>query len=100
MTALATRQARSWTGWRGEAGGRLCVVHVQDLPAGWLGKTHAMWLGAQQANSEWILFTDADCIFHPDALRRALFYATAKRVDHLVMLPTFIMHGFGEKMML
>ncbi|HYL93935.1 MAG TPA: glycosyltransferase [Alphaproteobacteria bacterium] len=83
-----------------EAGGRLRVVHVKDLPAGWLGKTHAMWLGAQQAGSEWILFTDADCIFHPEALRRALAYAMKNHADHLVMLPTFIMRGFGERMML
>jgi glycosyltransferase involved in cell wall biosynthesis len=83
-----------------EAGGRLRVVHVKDLPAGWLGKTHAMWLGAQQGSGEWILFTDADCIFHPEALRRALFYAVTKQVDHLVMLPTLIMQSFGEKMML
>jgi cellulose synthase/poly-beta-1,6-N-acetylglucosamine synthase-like glycosyltransferase len=28
--------------------GRLLALHVTELPEGWLGKTHAMWLGAQQ----------------------------------------------------
>lgn len=79
--------------------GKLRVLHVRELPPGWLGKTHAMWLGAQQTTSEWILFTDADCVFRPDALRRALFYATSNSLDHLVLMPTIEMHGLGEQMM-
>ena len=27
--------------------GKLRVIHVRDLPSGWLGKVHAMWLGSQ-----------------------------------------------------
>ncbi|MGE5325177.1 MAG: glycosyltransferase [Actinomycetota bacterium] len=79
--------------------GRLRVLHVRDLPQGWLGKTHAMWLGAQQTKSEWILFTDADCVFRADALRRALCYATSNSLDHLVLMPTIHMHSLGEQMM-
>src|ERR1700761_3320168 len=50
---------------------RLQVLHVTELPPGWLGKTHAMFLAAQQATGEWLLFTDAKVAFHPGALRRA-----------------------------
>src|SRR5882724_3395088 len=35
------------------AQGKMRVLHVRELPAGWLGKLHAMWLGAQQGSSEW-----------------------------------------------
>ena len=80
--------------------GRLRVVHVHELPPGWLGKVHAMWLGAQQSNSEWVLFTDADCIFHPDALRRALRYAIENKVDHLALFPTMLFKNLGERMMI
>src|SRR5436305_8730987 len=36
--------------------GKLRVLHIAELPAGWLGKTHAMWEGAQTSKSDWILF--------------------------------------------
>ncbi len=79
---------------------RLRVLHVRDLPAGWLGKTHAMWLGAQHGDSGWILFTDADCAFRPDSARRALHYAIKVGVDHLVLFPTAHLRTLGERMML
>jgi hypothetical protein len=85
--------------------GKLRVLHVRDLPSGWLGKVHAMWLGsqtsaAQQTGSDWLLFTDADCVFHPDCLRRAIHYATKTSTDHLVLFPTAHMKTLGESMMI
>ena len=32
--------------------GKLRVIHVRDLPSGWLGKVHAMWLGSQINGSQ------------------------------------------------
>ena len=83
-----------------EAPGRLKIVHVSELPAGWLGKTHAMWNAGQQATGEWLLFTDADVLFKPDALRRAVAYAEAERADHVVLFPRMIMKQPGERMMI
>jgi GT2 family glycosyltransferase len=90
--------------------GRLRVLHVQELPAGWLGKVHAMWLGSQrndapgnaarQGCSDWLLFTDADCVFQADCLRRAIHYATTTATDHLVLFPTAHMKTLGERMMI
>ena len=79
---------------------KLRVLTVRELPEGWLGKTHAMWLAAQQARGQWILFTDADCVFHPESVCRALRYADAKKVDHLVLFPTGLMQTWGEQMMI
>jgi len=79
---------------------RLKVIHVDGLPSGWLGKTHAMWLASQQATGDWFLFTDADVLFKPQALRRALAYAETERADHLVLFPRMIMKRAGEKMMI
>ena len=83
-----------------ESRGRLRVIHVHRLPEGWLGKTHAMWLGAQQGIGEWVLFTDADCVFHPDSLRRALYYAQVTNAEHLVLFPTALVETWGERMMI
>jgi cellulose synthase/poly-beta-1,6-N-acetylglucosamine synthase-like glycosyltransferase len=65
-----------------------------------MGKTHAMWRGAQTSSSNWILFTDGDIFFRRDALRRTLAFAESTGCDHLVTLPTPIMKTFGERMMI
>jgi len=78
----------------------LRVVHHTELPAGWLGKTHAMWTAANQATGDWLLFTDADVLFKPDSLRRALVYAESVPADHVVLFPRMIMKRPGEYMMI
>jgi len=78
----------------------LKVIHVTELPAGWLGKTHAMWTAGQQATGDWLLFTDADVFFKSDALRRAVAYAEAEHADHLVLFPSLIIKSWGEGMMI
>ena len=51
---------------------RVRLVEVTTLPERWLGKTHALHVGAQAATGDWLLFTDADCLLHPDVVARAL----------------------------
>src|SRR5580658_3830568 len=80
--------------------GRLRVIHHRELPSGWLGKTHAMWTATNEAKGDWLLFTDADVQFKPDALRRALAYAEAEHADHVVVFPQMIMKRPGEFMMI
>jgi len=78
---------------------RLKIVHIRELPPNWMGKAHAMWTAARQTDADWLLFTDADVMFHPDCLRRAIAYAKAERADHIVLLPRVLMKRPGEKMM-
>lgn len=89
---------------RGEVGHphspSLRVIHHTELPPGWLGKTHAMWTAAKQASGEWLLFTDADVLFKPDSVRRALVYAEAEPADHVVLFPRMISKNPGEYMMI
>jgi glycosyltransferase involved in cell wall biosynthesis len=75
---------------------KLRALHVSQLPEGWLGKTHAMALAAHQAPTDYLLFTDADVLFHPTAIRVALANAVATNADHLITLPTTIVHRWDE----
>src|SRR5438067_687542 len=78
----------------------LRVLHINELPTGWLGKPHAMWMAGQQAIGDWLLFTDADVRLRADALRRAVAYAEATKADHLVIFPSHILRRPGERMMM
>jgi hypothetical protein len=82
------------------ADSRLRVVHVRELPEGWLGKLHAMHLAAESTTAPWLLFTDADVIFEPGALRRSLAHALAERADHVAVIPDFVAEGLGERLFL
>jgi glycosyltransferase involved in cell wall biosynthesis len=75
---------------------RLRALHVTELPPGWLGKTHAMALAARHAPTDYLLFTDADVLFRSDAIRRALAHAVATGADHLVTIPTTLIHRWDE----
>jgi cellulose synthase/poly-beta-1,6-N-acetylglucosamine synthase-like glycosyltransferase len=73
--------------------GRLRVSNVESLPAGWLGKTHALYAGAGEASGEWLLFTDADVVFTPDCVARAVRYAIDNGLDHLTLPPEIVCRG-------
>lgn len=79
-----------------EVGPRLQIVHVQELPAGWLGKNHAMSLGIARSRGEFILLTDGDVMFDPQVLRRTMNIVQQRELDHLVLLPETSYSTFFE----
>jgi glycosyltransferase involved in cell wall biosynthesis len=85
MDAVASRSDNS--------ANTLEVIHNRDLPQGWLGKPHALALGVAQSRAPWLLFTDGDVIFAPDALELALRAATKTGSDHFVVVPTLTHEG-------
>lgn len=76
---------------------RLRVLHVTELPPGWLGKNHALQRGSEAASGEWLLFTDADVLYAPDALRRVMAAVHARPCDHIVAMPRILVEGFWER---
>lgn len=73
---------------------QLNVVHLEHLPEGWLGKNHAQHFGAARSDGEWLLLTDADIVFDPTALSRAIRWAEEQGLDHLAGIPRINVKGF------
>jgi cellulose synthase/poly-beta-1,6-N-acetylglucosamine synthase-like glycosyltransferase len=73
---------------------RVRAVHIDHLPDGWLGKVYAIDRGVAAATGSWLLLTDADVHFSPTAVSRAVVWAHARGLDHLVVLPEITGHGF------
>jgi glycosyltransferase involved in cell wall biosynthesis len=79
---------------------RLRVVHVPELPPGWLGKPHALQKAYEASTGDWLLFTDADVRFKSDVLRRAVALSKARNLDHLTLMGDVEMVGFWETVLI
>lgn len=65
---------------------KLTIITIDTLPDGWLGKNNALYQGYKNSTEEWMLFTDADVEFHPDAISRAFGFVEKRRLDHLSIM--------------
>ena len=74
----------------------LKVLHIQKLPENWIGKNYAMHIAAQQASGDYLLFTDGDVVFAPDALKQVMQVVVAQQWDHLAMFPRLLPGGYLE----
>jgi chlorobactene glucosyltransferase len=79
---------------------RLRVIPGCDPPAGWLGKPHALHVGATAARGELLLFADADVRYHPSGLREAVAFLQGEGLDFLALIPRFEMKGFWENVLM
>jgi len=75
---------------------QLRVVHVRELPPGWLGKPHALQKAYEASSGEWLVFTDADVKFQTDVLRRVMALLRARGWDHLTMVGDVVRSGFWD----
>lgn len=78
--------------------GNLRVIHGQERPKGWMGKCWAVKQGADLANldrrDKLLLFTDADIVYHPQAVKQAVKFLLANDYDAVSLIPRCT---FGEK---
>jgi hypothetical protein len=68
---------------------RLRIVRVDELPAGWLGKVHALDAGVRVTRGEYLLFSDADVSVEPGAVARAVAACERDGIDCLAILPEY-----------
>ncbi len=69
---------------------RLKVIHITELPEGWLGKNHAMHVASKLATGALLLFTDGDIIYEPAAIEIAIRHFVQKKLQHLCLLPRMV----------
>jgi glycosyltransferase involved in cell wall biosynthesis len=79
---------------------QLQVVNIENLPSGWLGKCHALHVGALHAKGQYLLFTDADVQFDSTALSRALAICNAHALDHLTLVFGLTSKGYLLRLLL
>jgi glycosyltransferase involved in cell wall biosynthesis len=75
----------------------LRLLESGELPDGWVGKNHALWVGVQQAKCAWLLFTDADAEHERDSVSRALQIANEQGAALVSLSPEQITETWYEK---
>jgi glycosyltransferase involved in cell wall biosynthesis len=76
---------------------KLRLLEVQELPPGWIGKNHAVSIGAREAKGEWLLFTDADAVHSGDSAAKALSIAAVENATMVSFSPQQVMERLYEK---
>src|SRR5260370_3681431 len=76
---------------------KLRLLQHGELPDGWIGKNHALWVGVQQAKCAWLLFTDADAEHKRNSVSRALQIANEQGAVLVSFSPEQITETWYEK---
>ncbi len=76
---------------------QLRILETHGVPAGWVGKNYAVWLGAAQARLPWLLFTDADAEHLEGSAARALQLSEENQAALVSFSPEQITDSWWEK---
>jgi len=98
-TAQVARDAAATLG----ASSRLTVLPGAALPAGWTGKLWAQQQGVEAASDladppDYLLLTDADIIYGPEALRAVVARAVSRRTVLTSLMVKLRCQSFAERM--
>lgn len=75
----------------------LRLLEAPEVPAGWLGKNHALCEGAKHASGPWLLFTDADAELLEGAMAQALRIVDDKSAALVSFSPEQVTQSWYEK---
>jgi chlorobactene glucosyltransferase len=80
----------------------LSLLRSPPLPPGWVGKSHACWIGAAAAPApaRWLCFVDADVHAEPSLLASAVRTAGGEGIDLLSLMPRQELRSFAERLIL
>jgi len=77
---------------------RLRVLRGAPLPEGWSGKNWACHQLSQAAHGEWLLFSDADVRWQPEALNALVAHMARTRADLLTVWSTQLTQTWAERL--
>jgi glycosyltransferase involved in cell wall biosynthesis len=80
---------------------KLKVIKCMPPPTGWVGKNNALWQGYQHvsAETEWLLFIDADTKLKPGTLSFTLGYSQKAGLSFLSLIPDVEIEDFWSKLL-
>ncbi len=76
---------------------RIKLIDSNGLPDGWLGKNHACFSLAKQANGNYILFLDADVKIGNHIIQQTILFSEKHKLGLLSIFPMQIMKTLGEE---
>lgn len=77
----------------------LRLLEGKPPPPGWFGKPWACHQGAQEAQGDLLLFTDADTVHHPELLSQTVQGLLREEADALTIIGRQIMGSFWERLL-
>jgi glycosyltransferase involved in cell wall biosynthesis len=76
---------------------KLRLIHTEGVPTGWVGKNHAVALGAKEATYPWLLFTDADAEHGAESAARGVLVAKETSAVLVSFSPEQVTQAWYEK---
>ncbi len=74
----------------------LKLLKGEPLPDGWTGKNFACYQLSKHAKGEWLLFTDADTIHHPNSLMEIISLTLKEKLDFVSVIPYIITKNWAD----
>ena len=68
-----------------------------QLAPGWVGKPYALYQAYKKSQGQYLLFTDADLVYQPYALKSAIHTMISRDLDLLTLMPAAIFGSFWER---
>ena len=78
---------------------RVRLVEVDELPRGWIGKTHALSVAASTVDADYLLFMDCDCQFVPGAISAVMHKVTRAGIEFASLMPSLELRSTAERIL-
>ena len=78
---------------------RISLVDITELPAGWIGKTHALAVATKDADADYLLFADCDCRLAPGTIAAVMKKVADGGLDFLSLWPRLHLETFWERLL-